>query len=119
MVDEHFSSAVFYLDEDFVEANKEAVSELNTILSKLGMIAEIDKKCAFLSIKTNTDFVKKSKRNAGRKTQYLDKLYYLEEIEKKISETNADTVARELGISRATLFRRMKMARESGMTTLL
>lgn len=119
MVDEHFSSTIFYLNEYFWEDNKKAVSQLNTILSKLGMTAEIDKKAQFLSIKTNTDFVKKSKRNAGRKTQYLDKVYYLEEIEKKIAETNADTVARELGISRSTLFRRIKMARESGMTTLL
>lgn len=39
----------------------------------------------------------------------------LEELEKRIKERGAKTVASDLGVSRATLFRKLKKARESGL----
>lgn len=38
----------------------------------------------------------------------------LEEIEQRIKEHGAEAVAKDLGVSRATLFRKLKKARESG-----
>lgn len=58
-------------------------------------------------------------RNAGAHKKYLRKRISVEEVRKRIQESNAEQVAFELGISRSTLFRKLKYAEENGEDTLV
>lgn len=102
-----------YLDDSDQTKN---IEKLKQLLKPLG--AEIDvrtfeNKQAQITI-TYDDGVAKRKttRNAGRPTAHIG-MSSIEEINQRIKESNAETVAAELGISRATLFRKLKYAKET------
>ena len=95
---------------------------VNEILNKVGV--HIDRDNSDLQITLDMDaFTAHAKRNAGRKYIPLKKDGYLieytvEEMRKMIKEKTAAEVAKELGISRRTLFRRLKEAKELGYTKI-
>ena len=53
-------------------------------------------------------------RSNGRKRKDLNRFLSLTEVERMIDEETAEHVANRLGISRRTLFRRLKKAKENG-----
>lgn len=65
-------------------------------------------------------FYKTKTRLAGRKLKPIKKDGFIadvsvEEIEQRMAKETADEIAASLGISRSTLFRRLKFAREFGV----
>lgn len=94
------------------EDNQENVDRLKELLNKIGVDATL--KGNLLTIGYQEETVKeKTTRNAGRPTLDIKEIS-VEEINKRIKESNAKTVAAELGISRATLFRKLQYAKDNG-----
>lgn len=99
--------------------NKKAIEDMNSILKKVGFKISFhestnsDYDFAYFS-KTN-DFEKIHTRNAGRKR--IDHTCFITfgELKKKLKNSKADKVAKECGISRSTLFRRIKEAEEKNL----
>lgn len=58
-------------------------------------------------------------RNAGAPRKYLMKPVSISEIRNRIGRSSADQVAKELGISKSTLYRKIKRAEESGYDSFL
>ena len=103
---------VIHLDTYYQEENDETIAKLQTVLDRIGVKIETASKKRVAYISQRNDYMEKKTRNAGRHTVQSNRLITLEEVEELISEKNAETVAKELGISRSTLFRKMKRARE-------
>ena len=62
----------------------------------------------------DTDLLKRSYRQKlGRKEKRLENGIELIELEKQIKEKGSEQVAKDLGIGRATLFRKIKKAKET------
>lgn len=57
---------------------------------------------------------KRMHRSNGRKKKSLYRVMTVEEIRKMVAEKNAEEVAKKLGISRRTLYRRLEQAEKSG-----
>lgn len=98
-----------YLREEMPE---EEVAELNTILNKVGarMSTYYENDNYFLYIFCSADEMHKTiGRNAGAKRKYLKNDVKVSEIRDRMAmgET-VEQIAKSLGISRATLFRRLK-----------
>lgn len=108
---------IFWLDNQ-EERYKNQVSELNVILNKIGCKAEIKKYTSEygtslgLEIEYDTQKIeKKLNRNAGRKKARCEFAIETQEIRERIKKgEKAETIANELGISRSTLFRKLKEA---------
>lgn len=109
----------FWLDKPGKEEEK-YLSTLNTLLKPSGASATIKKKVLsniqetiyFLDVQYDyEEYIVKSSRNAGRKKTYLD--CKVDEIKDRIKEEGVDQVAHNLGVSRATLYRRLKEAKEN------
>lgn len=94
------------------EKNEETVSLLNEALNKIGIYVEMTEN-DYLLLKKSDAHLFKMTRCAGRRKRYLSKSIPLDEIEERIKNSSAQAVADELGISRSTLFRRIKEAKES------
>ena len=98
------------------DENRKIVSELNEILEPMGCGIDIgeldgdpDKKLYYLHIKISTEAAADhSRRGAGRKRNMTKKLITVKEVRKMLEQRSADSVAEELGVSRSTLFRRLK-----------
>lgn len=58
-------------------------------------------------------------RSNGRKKKSLYRVMTVEEIRKMVAEKNAEEVAKKLGISRRTLYRRLEQAEKRGDKYLL
>ncbi|WP_418756032.1 hypothetical protein [Eubacterium ventriosum] len=103
---------VLHLDTYYQEENDETIAKLQTILDRVGVKIETknEKRVAYIS--QRKDYMEKKTRNAGRHRVMSNRMITLEEVEKLIAEKNAETVAKELGISRSTLFRKIKYAKE-------
>ena len=73
-----------------------------------------------VTIHYDTDLLKRSYvRKLGRKSiSFDDGEIELEELERRIKENGAKQTADELKVSRATLFRKLKKARENGVDTV-
>ena len=84
---------------------------LNDILKNVGADASFEKEQSgenFLKIRYDKETIRKIKsRKAGAKS--------IKEVEKWIDVTTAKEVAEELGVSRSTLFRRIKEAKKQGV----
>lgn len=112
-------TAAFILNHTPEGENAEVISELNATLLKMG--------CGHIEIKEHVDpshnayypvmvinFNSKAaegynRRGAGRNKKRCDGgLFYVSEIKKMLETKTADEVAKDLGISRSTLFRRLK-----------
>lgn len=95
-----------------VDENKKNVEQLKELLTPFGI--KVHLKDNFLTIgSTEEEIIRKTTRYAGRKKLELAKTWDLSEIEKWIAATSAEDVAKKLGISRTTLFRKLKAAREA------
>ena len=98
------------------DENREIVSELNKILEPMGCgiaIEELDrdpdKKMYYLYIKVSTEAAADhSRRGAGRKRKMTKELITVKEVREMLEQHSADSVAAKLGVSRSTLFRRLK-----------
>lgn len=102
---------LFFDDSDyFKKDNEEAVSIINETLNKIGITVEITD-YGSLKFKKDANQHMKMTRGAGKQRKYFD-VHKLADIEEEIKKTSAQAVADRLGISRATLFRRIKEARE-------
>lgn len=105
------------LDRQYRELNQQSIDELKEVLESIGIEISIDDKhqgMEFLRVILTDKFEQKRTRNAGRKSKSIKGMITVEDIEKMIKEKTADVVAKKLGISRATLFRKLKKAKEEG-----
>lgn len=101
----------FTLDKETAE-NKESFNQLEELLAPFGI--RVNLRSNVLTIgSTEEEIVRKTTRYAGRKKLELAKAWDLKEIEKWIAATSAAEVAEKLGVSRTTLFRKIKAAREA------
>lgn len=92
---------------------------LNDVLKNVGAYASFEKKQFgenFLKICYDKEYIKRMKsRKAGAKPIQLKRKISIKEVEKWIDVTTAKEVAEELGVSRSTLFRRIKEAKKQGV----
>ena len=103
----------FVLDSKLSAENKENAEKLQKLLEQFDIkVRFADDLLTIGSVEEDVTRIKT--RFAGRKQLELDRTYDLDEIEKKIAATNAETVAKELKVSRSTLFRKLRSAREAG-----
>ena len=90
---------------------------LNDILKNVGADASFEKEQSgenFLKIRYDKGTIRKIKsRKAGAKSIKLKRKISIKEVEKWIDVTTAKEVAEELGVSRSTLFRRIKEAKNN------
>lgn len=99
-----------YLNDSFKDEHKEVVPLLNETLNRIGITVELtDYGCARFE-KCKEQHIKMT-RLAGKPRKRFGR-FNLEEIEERIKNSSAQAVADELGISRSTLFRRIKEAKE-------
>lgn len=91
---------------------------LNDILKNVGADASFEKEQSgenFLKIRYDKETIRKIKsRKAGAKSIKLKRKISIKEVEKWIDVTTAKEVA-EVGVSRSTLFRRIKEAKKQGV----
>ena len=95
----------------------QVINEINEVLSRIGMELEIvqHKQKNYLDINYDTDAYKKAtSRNAGKKRKTISPTR-VQDI-KQMTKTQA---AAELGVSRSTLYRRLKEAQESGINYII
>lgn len=116
------SNITFWLSES--SKNDVASLEiLNRLLRPSGCVANLENakidgveigSCLHIQYDEN-EVQKKISRNAGKPRIKLNSgMVDLDIIKKRIKEDTAESVAQELGISRRTLFRRIKEAEEGG-----
>lgn len=118
----NLSNITFWLSDD-LNNETDSLEILNRLLKPTGAIASFEKAkveneeigyCLHIHFDEN-EVQKKISRNAGKpriklKTGLVD----LDIIKIRIKEETAESVAHDLGISRRTLFRRIKEAEEEG-----
>ena len=111
--------SLFPLSLEPSDKDKELISKLNSILERMGGSIKYeeyrrtssDNLHRYLVVGyTETGAKTFTGRNAGRNKKMTtgSKLYSVGEVRQMLQERNADEVAAELGISRSTLFRRLK-----------
>ena len=110
----HFSLALPH------EADLQEFSELIPLLEKIGISAAITKDNAIIGIEINYEKRKVEEilsRGAGRYRKYIDPESYRSVTEIRQRRQNGESmadIAKDLGVSRATLYRRLKEAKEDG-----
>ena len=108
-------SFFYWLDEHQSESF-EKVDELSEILSHIGVSIEIKNSNAGNYIEFNYDMEKinkKLKRHAGRKKARCAMSIETKDVRERMDKgESAERIASELGISRSTLFRKLKYAEE-------
>jgi transcriptional regulator of acetoin/glycerol metabolism len=95
-----------------VDENKKNVEQLKELLTPFGIKVHLKNNVLTIG-STEEDIVRRTTRYAGRKKLELERTWDLKEVEKWIAATSAEEVAKKLGISRTTLFRKLKAAREA------
>lgn len=99
---------------DFIYGDEEVVSELNSKLGEYGLIvtrepSDSGRECVTIKFDAYK-FKKKAGRNAGAKHKNVGVRMTFDEIKAAIDAKSAQEVADELGISKSTLYRRIKEA---------
>ena len=98
------------------ETKLEEIAKLNSILRKIGaeiVIIDGDSDLPLLSVICRTAVAEKAlKRGAGRKRHYPTGDLLVKDVRRMVDEIGADETATKLGISRSTLFRRLKQDEE-------
>ncbi len=95
------------------------VSQLNMILNRFANfeIIQLNDRTTLLKIEIDKEIDQKKSRNAGRKVQHPQKLYTYKEVSDMMKEHTKEEVAKKLGYSRATFYRRLKkLATESAVS---
>ena len=99
------------------ESDNEGLQTLNDLLGDLGVhfvVKEWDG-ATLLTIDYDPDVLnRKLKRNAGAKRKYISRSVPVAEIRSRMETETAEQIAKSLGISRPTLFRKLKYAEEWG-----
>lgn len=92
------------------EVTTENVSQLNMILEGLVQleIVKLNNRTTLLRLEVDKDLQTKKSRNAGRKVQHPQKMYTYKEVHELMQKHTNDEVAKILGYSRATFYRRLK-----------
>lgn len=117
MTDKKIATFLIRGDIDANSKDMSVVSELNEILRKMGSEISVeptaDENFSYLTIIFDTkkahDFLS---RGAGRKRKEPTSDYSIAEIRKMLEKEPAEEVAKKLGVSRATLFRRLRALKE-------
>ena len=92
------------------------IKELTKIFEKIGVTMEITESKDSLVFKYDISNVnKKLGRQAGRNKRQLQRNVQVQEIRERMKNESADEIAKTLGLSRATLFRRLKNAEENNL----
>lgn len=107
------SLCVNAINQEEKEENEEAVSLLNSTLNRFGIDVEFDTNLNRVRFIKTKDYRKKVTRGAGKPRKNTFGILELKEVENRIEMFGADNVAKELGISRSTLFRRIKEAKNN------
>lgn len=104
----------FIIDKQYKEDDLKVLEKVNSVISKYGIeicIQNGNQDIDFLRISYDGDKVKETfSRSAGRHRKYLDNYVSVEEIRERMKTESAEEVATSLGISRSTLFRKLKRA---------
>lgn len=112
----------FVLSPYCSDSDHRGVEKLNTILKPLGICVELKEldRTNILTFNYDTDvLMQKATRKAGAKRKHLNTWKVsVAEIRARMETESADDVAKSLGISRSTLFRRLKEADEFGDETI-
>ena len=105
----------FLLEDGPNEEQQKAVSELNAILQPMGGEVSLQKynltgtEWHVLSLRLCPKAAAEySRRGAGRKMKEAKELVTVGMAREMLKERSAESIAAELGISRSTLFRRLK-----------
>lgn len=96
----------------YISGDVDAVSQLNKTLGEYGLRVEIDdagnkEKCVTINLDTRT-LKQKTSRGAGAKYKYVGVDISLEDLKARIDAEGAQAVADSIGVSRSTLFRRIR-----------
>lgn len=111
---EEFGIIALQVDGTDREENAETVALLNMTLKKFGITVDFDERINRVRFVKTKDYKKKVTRGAGKhRKQHTYGVIELKEVEQKIEMIGVDNVAKELGISRSTLFRRLKEAKNN------
>lgn len=102
---------------ELVNADKNTIKELKYLAELIGGTLKTEKlpyRKRVVLLSYDTDLLKRSYRQKlGRKEKRLENGIELIELEKQIKEKGSEQVAKDLGIGRATLFRKIKKAKET------
>ena len=98
------------------EETMQTVAELNSVLEKMGGSIRFEQDvtigrdtCDFLTINFDIDKANEYlSRGAGRSRKIATEWLTVGEVRQMLTEDTAENVAKKLGVSRSTLFRRLK-----------
>ena len=94
------------------------MDELNEIMNRFGISLKTyqsESGYDYLTIKYDTEQAEeKISRGAGAKPKFMDRTVPIDEINQRMANESAEEVAKSLGISRSTLFRKIRYAKEAG-----
>ena len=108
---------ILALNSEPSEFDADRFQILNELVGGLGIKFDVVEKqnTHLLKISYDRDVVKKKvKRNAGAKRKYISRSVPVAEIRSRMETETAEQIAKSLGISRPTLFRKLKYAEEWG-----
>lgn len=118
---ENFKTIDFVCDGHQDENTLLKVSELNSLLEDLGVSIIVrntthnNTDYSYIAFKCDTEKLDNFRsRGAGRKKAQTNDIYFADQVREMMKTKTADEVAKSMGISRATLFRRLKHADETG-----
>lgn len=118
MIEDKFFSLLYRTnDETITNHNQKNLKLLKAELENIGYkisIKQVSDDIQMIGFYQSDEYDKKAKRNAGRKKKQAKGNVTLSEIRNEITASNANEVAQKYGVSRSTLFRRLKDAEQYG-----
>lgn len=103
---------------ELVNADKNTIKELEYLAELIGGTLKTEKlpyRKRVVLLSYDTDLLRRNYRQKiGRKEKRLENEIELSELEKQIKQKGAEQVAKDFSIGRATLFRKIKKAKETG-----
>ena len=110
---------ILFANKEQVKVQLKEIENLNKILADVGVKIETEELpenySNYESVTIKYDILQYEKikaRGAGRPRKRVKKDITVEEIRKRMQNETAESIAKELGISRQTLFRKLKEAKK-------